>query len=100
MIVIAGIIRVKPDKREEAVRVALEMAAATEAETGCVSYRFWGDLREPGTFFLFEEWESDEALALHFQTAHMAEFQQQVPHLLAGPLEIKRYAVSSVAPMM
>jgi quinol monooxygenase YgiN len=54
---------------------------------------------DQGTFFLFEEWESDAALAAHFQTEHMARFQQQVPALLAAPPTIKRYVVESAAAM-
>ena len=99
MIVIAGNIKVRPERREEAVRAALAMVEATRREQGCVSYAFYGDLVEQGTFFLFEEWESDAALAAHFQTEHMARFQQQVPALLAGPPTIKRYVVESAVGM-
>jgi quinol monooxygenase YgiN len=99
MIVIAGKIQVRPERREEAVRAALAMAEATRREQGCVSYTFYGDLVDQGTFFLFEEWESDAALAAHFQTEHMARFQQQVPALLAAPPTIKRYVVESAAAM-
>jgi len=99
MIVVAGRIRVKAEERSQAVRVALRMAEATRAEPGCVSYRFYADLTDPNTFFLFEEWESDEALARHFQTPHMAEFQQQIPRFVAGPFEIKRYVVESAVGM-
>ena len=99
MIVVAGTVAVKPETREEAVRAALEMARATRAEPGCISYRFFADLADPNTFLIFEEWESDEALATHFQTPHMATFQQRLPRFLAGGLAIKRYAVASVAAM-
>ena len=97
MIVIAGKIQVRPERREEAVRAALAMAEATRREQGCVSYTFYGDLVDQGTFFLFEEWESDAALAAHFQTPHMARFQEQVPALLAAPPTIRRYVVESAA---
>ena len=99
MIVIAGKIEVRPERREEAVRAALAMVEATRREQGCVSYAFYGDLVDQGTFFLFEEWEGDAALAAHFQTEHMARFQQQVPALLAAPPTIKRYVVESAAAM-
>ena len=99
MIVIAGKIQIRPERREEAVRVALAMAEATRREKGCVSYGFYGDLADPGALFLFEEWESDAALAAHFQTPHMARFQEQVPALLAAPPTIRRYVVESAAAM-
>ena len=99
MIVIAGKIQVKPERRDEARKAALDMVEATRRESGCVSYTFYADLVDPGTFFLFEEWESDAALAAHFQTPHMARFQEQAPALLAAPPTIKRYVVESAAAM-
>ena len=98
-IVIAGNVAVKPERRDEAIRVALAMAKSTVAEPGCVQYRFSADLGDPNTLLIFEEWESDEALARHFQSAHMKTFQQALPGLLAGGVTIKRYEVASDAPM-
>ncbi len=99
MIVIAGKIQIRPERREEAVRAALAMAEATRRESGCVSYAFYADLVDQGTFFIFEEWESDAALVAHFQTQHMARFQQQATALLAGAPAIKRYVVESATAM-
>jgi len=99
MIVIAGKIQVKPERRDEARKAALDMVEATRRESGCLSYAFYADLVEPATFFLFEEWESDAALGAHFQTEHMARFQQQIPALLAAPPTFKRYVVESATGM-
>jgi quinol monooxygenase YgiN len=99
MIVVAGKVAIKPERRADAVRAALRMAEATRAESGCRTYEFYSALDDPNTVFIFEEWEDEDALADHFQTEHMAEFQQALPELLGGPVEIKRYVVESVAAM-
>ena len=99
MIVIAGSVPVKPERRDEAARAALRMAEATRKEAGCISYRFYVDLADPDTCFIFEEWENEEALGRHFQSPHMAEFQKSLPGLLAGAPAIRRYAVTAVTPM-
>jgi quinol monooxygenase YgiN len=99
MIVIAGTIPIKPEHREEARQLVLQMAKATQAEAGCLIYQFYADLVDPNTFFIFEEWESDEALNRHFQTEHMKNFQQQAPKLLAGAFNVKRYTVQSATRM-
>jgi len=99
MIVIAGKIQIRPERRAEAVRAALAMVEATRRESGCVSYAFYGDLVDPGTFFIFEEWEDDAALAAHFQTDHMARFQEQAAALVAAAPAIKRYVVESATAM-
>ena len=99
MLVIAGRIRVKPERREDAVRLALDVSRETVKEAGCRSYRFYADLEDPGLFFLFEEWDGPDALARHFATPHMARFMSEAPALLAGGIEINRYEVTSVSPM-
>jgi quinol monooxygenase YgiN len=99
VIVVAGTITVRPERREEAIRMARAMAQATRAEAGCVAYDFYADLTDPGTFFVFEVWESDAALTRHFQTEHMAAFQREIPQLVAGPTNVRRYVVETVTSM-
>jgi quinol monooxygenase YgiN len=99
MIVIAGQVAVRPERRSEAVAAALAMAEATRRENGCISYRFSSDLADPNTILIFEEWESEDALGRHFQTEHMRVFRATLPQLLAGPATVKRYVVQSVSPM-
>jgi quinol monooxygenase YgiN len=95
MIIISGSVRIKPERRADAVRGALEMAAATAREPGCITYRFSADLADPSRIYIFEEWETAEALARHFETDHMRVFQQSLPDLLAEAPAIKRYVVES-----
>ena len=96
MIIITVEVNVKPEYREEAIPVALQMAQASQAESGCLAYQFYTDLQDPNKFFLFELWETEEALADHGETAHMAEFRQQLPKLLASELSVKRYQAESM----
>lgn len=97
MIVISGTIPVKPEMKEEASQLALEMQKATLAEPGCQVYRFSFDVADPNTMCIFEVWESDAALGSHFKTEHMKKFQQNAPRLLAGKLSATKYTVSSSA---
>ena len=99
MIVIAGRIQIRPERREEAVRAALAMAEATRREKGCVSYGFYGDLADPNTLLLFEEWESDAALAAHFQTPHMAEFGAAMGGFGVKGMDVKKYEVTKEGPV-
>ncbi len=99
MIVIAGTIPVKPEHREEAYKLASLLEQETRKEPGCFMYTFYADRNNPNTFFIFEEWESDEALAKHFQTEHMKQFVQKAPQILAGPPVAKKYTVTSAAPL-
>jgi len=99
MIVIAGTVQVHPDMRDEALRAAIAMARATRAEPGCRAYRFTTDLEDPAIICIFEEWETEAALAAHFQTPHMAAFRAALPGFLAGAPVLTRYEVRSTSPM-
>lgn len=99
MLVVVGAILIKPEMREEILKVTTRMAVASRAEVGCISYRFNAALEEPNTIFAFEEWESEEALTLHFQTEHMKEFRAALPGLVVGRAEVKRYDIQAVGPL-
>jgi len=99
MIIISGSVTIAKGQRDNAIRVARTMVAATVKEPGCLHYRFYADLDDPDTFFLYEEWESEQALAGHFQSEHMRAFQAELPGLLGGPLEIRRFAATALSAM-
>jgi quinol monooxygenase YgiN len=99
MLVVAGEVCIDPAKREAAIRAALEVMEATRREEGCLSYTFSADLADPGRFRVFEEWASPEALAAHFETPHMASFQQALAGLGVRDVRIQRYEVASVGPV-
>lgn len=99
MLVIAGRIVIDPVQRDKAVAVALEMMQETRKEKGCLSYVFSADLADPGCFRVFEEWESPQALAAHFESAHMARFRAAMSTLGIRERAIQRYEVTSVVAM-
>lgn len=96
MILVHGTIPIRPDCREEALKLARGMTEATRAEPGCISYDFYVGLSDPNTLMLFQEWESMEALMRHFQTPHMEEFLRALPGVVSGEIVTRRYAVQSV----
>lgn len=99
MLVIAGRIALDPAHREAAIAAAVEVMEATRQEPGCISYTFSADLSDPGRFLLFEEWESEEALAAHFQTPHMASFQAKMGGFGIREMNVQKYQVASVGPL-
>lgn len=59
---------------EQEVREVLESyLAPTRAEKGCIRYDLFQDDADPKKFTFIEEWESKEDLAVHSQSAHLAE---------------------------
>jgi quinol monooxygenase YgiN len=96
MIIVHGTIPIRPDCREQALKLARGMSAATRSEPGCISYDFYVGLSDPNTLMLFQEWESMDALMRHFQTSHMEEFMRALPAVVSGEITTRRYAVHSV----
>ena len=72
MIIVHGLIPILPERRSEALKLIRWMERETQAEEGCLTYRFFVGLNDPNTLMLFQEWDSAEALEAHFETAHMA----------------------------
>jgi len=98
-LVIAGSVRIDPSKVDDATAAALQMMRETHEEPGCISYTFTADLEEPGAFRIFEEWESQEALDLHFKAPHMAAFQRQMGGLGVREMSVQKYRIESVGPI-
>jgi len=96
VIIVHGSIPIRPDARDQALKLARAMTEATQAEPGCLSYDFYVGLSDPNTLMLFQEWESMEALMRHFQTAHMDEFLRALPGVVSGEIVTRRYSVQSV----
>ncbi|MEL6406379.1 MAG: putative quinol monooxygenase [Chloroflexota bacterium] len=99
MIVIAGTVKIDPAKREDAKAVMKTMMDATMQEDGCITYQFLFNPWDDSEVYIFEEWESAEALDAHFQTAHMATFREALPNFVTSSFDIKRYDVSEVSNM-
>jgi quinol monooxygenase YgiN len=99
MIVISGKAQIRPDKLEQAKANAIAMSKASVEEPGCISYEFSQQLDDPTTFRLFEEWESAEALAIHFTLPHFLAFSGTLGDFLAAPPKFTKYEVSKAGPL-
>lgn len=95
MIVIAGTIRLKPGVHEDALNAIAPPESSINQAPGCLVYRFYSDRHDNDLVFLFEKWESAEALAAHFQTSQMADSRERSAQFVAGPISPERYEVSA-----
>ncbi|HSG90024.1 MAG TPA: putative quinol monooxygenase [Pseudomonadales bacterium] len=93
MIIVHGTIPIKAEQRDRALELMLWMEEASRAELGCITYEFFVGLSDPNTLLLFQEWETAEALAEHFDTDHMERFLKVLPEVLDGEISTRRYAV-------
>ena len=96
MIIVHGNIPLKPESREEALKLARVMATATQNEEGCISYDFYVGLSDPNTLLVFQEWESMDALMTHLSSPQVEAFLRQLPEISDGGITTRRYLVQEV----
>ena len=75
MIVVAARIESTPEALDAMRDAILTIQSATMNEEGCEDYTFSIEMANQGAVRISERWASKEALAAHFATPHMAEFQ-------------------------
>ena len=78
----------KPGNEEEVRRHLLGFVEPTRKEEGCVQYDLHESIAEPGRFFFYENWTSDELLQKHLASPHIAAFREVAGDLLAQPARV------------
>lgn len=94
-LIVSGRVSIRPDRKEQAVAAALVMVEASRNEPGCKEFRVFADLADPYTLCIFEVWDNVESMTRHFQTPHMAVFQEQLKKVAIGEPDIKRYVIAA-----
>jgi quinol monooxygenase YgiN len=95
MIVVHVEVEIDLAKEEQARAAALVMQEATQAEPGCVSYRFVQAVDDPSRIFVLEAWEDQAAMDAHGQTEHLGEFLVAMAEVVAGPVTVTTHQVSA-----
>ena len=98
-LIVAGTIRVPPENLDGLRPHMLEMAAATRAEEGCVTYGYAEDVGEPGLIHVFEVWRDQDALEAHFQAPHLARWRAAWPRYGVCDRNLVAYEVASERPV-
>ena len=95
MIVVTGFLTIAPDKRAEAEAAIATLVPLTEAEDGCVQYRYSADLGNATRINIVEQWESEEAMTAHMGATHFADFMAVIGNCIGGDAEVWRHDVAS-----
>jgi len=93
-IVVVGHFRL-PAENVALARAAMErVVVATRSEDGCIAYAYAEDIIEPGLIRVTEVWSSRAALAAHFETPHMKNWQLERAEYGLSGREITAYTTS------
>jgi len=99
MIIVAGTIRVAPEKMEALRPHAEAVIARTREEQGCVIYSFADDLVEPGLIRIFELWRSRDELYAHSRAPHMSEWRAALAEIGVSARDLKHYETGEGTPI-
>ena len=66
-IIISGTVDLPPERLEEALAAARPLIVGALTERGCLDYDWCPDPLHPGRIRVFERWDSEAALAEHFE---------------------------------
>jgi quinol monooxygenase YgiN len=95
VIVVTGYLTIDPAKRAEAEAAIATLVPLTEAEDGCISYRYSADLLEPSRINIAEAWEDEASMTAHMGAPHFATFMEAIGPCVGGPVEVTRHDVSA-----
>lgn len=82
--------RAKPGQEQRLRDELTALVEPTSQEAGFVNYDLHVSIEDPAVFFLYENWESGEALDTHFGQPHLVRFVGLVDELLDGGLDLTR----------
>lgn len=101
MITVIAEVRTKPGHREALLTLLQDIVADVLQEPGCISYQPLIDAKvalpgrevAPDSIFMLEQWESQQDLVTHLQSATMQRFQQTcLPHVVETTLHVLQKA--------
>ena len=83
-------LKAKPGAEVRLEELLKSLIEPTRAESGCIDYTMHRDLEEPGVYYFYDNWRSQEDLDAHFATPHMKRIIEIAPDVLAEPLKLIR----------
>jgi quinol monooxygenase YgiN len=99
MIIVAGTITFDASKAQILTDGFEAIHLATLEEHGCQAYDYWLSRKEPGVVFMFEKWDSEEALAAHVKSPNMAAMGALMGQLGISAVDVKKYSGATEGPL-
>jgi (4S)-4-hydroxy-5-phosphonooxypentane-2,3-dione isomerase len=88
MLALIVTVKVKPAERERFLSVIEDDAiCSVRDEPGCVRFEVLQDRDDQDTYYFFEVYKDEAALAAHRQTPHFARWNEASEAVLSGPVE-------------
>lgn len=96
MIVLKAQLTIDPARRAAFLHHMNTLVQASMAENGCISFGCYEDVTAPGSFIVLAEWQNQDALKQHEESAHVTAFKAQAGQMIVSRQETRIYTVSRV----
>lgn len=96
MIIITGGIILKPDRRDEAIALAIEHSRRSRAEPGCLAHTCHIDCENPDRLVFVEEWADIAAVKAHFAVPESGAFVRDLAALGEGPPWLRMFDAKAI----
>ncbi|MFK8031432.1 MAG: putative quinol monooxygenase [Gammaproteobacteria bacterium] len=98
MIVVWGVIEIAEEKIEAALEISLGHVRRSREEPGCVSHSVCVDAENSCRLVFFEEWQSMDALQIHFAVPASGRFVNEISQLATAKPVMKLYDSQQIQP--
>lgn len=88
-------IRAKTGRSEVLGKRLLALVEPSRREPGCINYDLHRSDTDPDLWCVYENWRSEDDLSAHFALPHMQAFVADVPSLVEGELDLRRFSMTS-----
>ena len=96
MIIITGTANLRPEWREEGLRLGCEHSARSRAEPGCIAHNCYEDAERRGRLHFFEKWQSPQAVQTHFAVPESRNFVARISEMAEAPPTIEIFSAEPV----
>jgi quinol monooxygenase YgiN len=88
-------ITAKPGMAEAVRQEVMALVAPTRMEPGCINYDLHQSSSDSCLFMLYENWRSIKDLEEHLEMPYLKAFKEKADRLLAAPLDITLWNMTS-----
>ncbi|MBR2816524.1 MAG: antibiotic biosynthesis monooxygenase [Reyranella sp.] len=88
-------IRAKAGRSDALGQRLLALVEPSRREAGCINYDLHRSDTDPDLWCVYENWRSGDDLEAHFALPHMQAFVGDIPTLVDGDLDLRRFSMKS-----
>ena len=97
-VTVVAYLKARPGSEEETHDLLLSLVAPTLEEDGYIDYLLHRSNDDPGLFLYYENWRSKEDLDEHLAMPHLTTLFEKKDYLLAEPIDVKLFTMTSQRP--